>query len=240
MILNAIGRIHAPNSLWRISVEWTLTAADRLDRRNLQEYAANNLINQNNDAAMNIGELRIVFIGGIHGVGKTVFSERASQMLKIPRLNASTLITEQRNAPAAINKRVQSVEENQNALITAIESSPIHSKRFLLDGHFCVFDSSDLIKRVPSETFRTLAPIAVILLFDDVSRIQERLERRDKGKFSFELLSGLQKAELEHAEEVCSLLKIPMCTASASEHDKALQFAVGHFARLKNSYESIA
>ena len=182
---------------------------------------------------MNINEFSIVFVGGIHGVGKTVFSERASQMLRIPRLNASTLITEQRKAPAAINKRVQSVEENQNALITAIESSPIQSKQFLLDGHFCVFDSSDLIKRVPSDTFRKLAPIAVILLFDDVCKIQERLESRDKRKFDFELLNGLQKAELEHAGEVCSLLKIPMCLASESEHDKALQFVVGHFAKLK-------
>jgi adenylate kinase len=182
---------------------------------------------------MKINEFSIVFIGGIHGVGKTIFSERASQMLKVPHFSASSLITEQRKAPAAINKRVQSVGENQNALITAIEANGIQSKQFLLDGHFCVFDSSDLINKVPLETFRTLAPIAVVVLFDDVNQIQERLEKRDKRKFNFELLNDLQKAELENAEEVCSLLKIPICSASASEHNKALQFAVGQFSKLK-------
>lgn len=179
---------------------------------------------------MHINEFKILFIGGIHGVGKTVFSERASRMLKIPRLNASTLITEQRKAPAAINKRVQSVEENQHALVTAIESSPIQGRQLILDGHFCVFDSSDAIRRVPLETFQTLSPIAVVVLHDDVNSIRERLEKRDNREFSFELLNGLQKAEIEHAAEVCNLLNIPLCSASASEHETAFAFAIGQFA----------
>jgi adenylate kinase len=177
---------------------------------------------------MNIKEFGIIFIGGIHGVGKTDFSAKASKALDIPCLSASKLIADQRNAPAAINKRVQSVEKNQNALITAIESQNIRGKNFLLDGHFCVFDSTDFVKKVPFGTFRTLAPVAIIVLHDDVDRIRERLQKRDKRTFSTELLNRLQETELEYANEVCNLLKIPMCQARTSEQDKAVRFAASH------------
>jgi adenylate kinase len=179
-------------------------------------------------AIMNINEISIIFVGGIHGVGKTIFSAEASRILKVPCLNASSLITQQRKVPAAINKRVQNVAENQNALIRAIESSHIKKKQFILDGHFCVFDSSDVIRKVPSETFQALAPRAAIVLLDDVENIQVRLQKREKRKYDYALLNQLQKIELEHAESVCNLLKIPLFPAWASEHDKAIQFAAGY------------
>jgi adenylate kinase len=143
------------------------------------------------------------------------------------------LITAQRNAPAAIDKRVSSVGDNQDALVKAIESSSIQTRQFLLDGHFCVFDTSDSIQRVPLQTFKTLAPVGVILLFDEVKRIQERLEKRERRKFSLELLESLQQAELEHADKVCKVLNIPLCSVAATEHDNAHQFALRCFAKTK-------
>ena len=178
---------------------------------------------------MKINEFQIIFIGGIHGVGKSMFSEKISNFLKIPCLSASKLITEQRKAPAAVNKRVQSVEENQNALITAIELSSIKTRQIFLDGHFCVFDSSDLIRKILLETFRMLSPSAVVLLTDEVEHIRQRLENREGRKFSQELLADLQKVELEHASEVCRVLNIPMCVAEATQHDNAQEFVATRF-----------
>jgi adenylate kinase len=175
-----------------------------------------------------INEFRIAFVGGIHGVGKSLFSSRASEILKIPRLSASELITQQRKAPAAINKRVQDVRENQDALISAIESHPINGRKFILDGHFCVFDSLDVIHKISIGTFRELAPVAVVVLLDEINRIQERLCVRDKRDIPLDVLNRLQISECDHAEMVCDNLKIPMCLAQPSKHETALQFMADH------------
>ncbi len=173
---------------------------------------------------MKINEYRIIFVGGIHGVGKSRFIETASRIIEIPSLSASRLITDQRKSPAAIKKRVQNVEENQDALISAIESHPIDGKKFILDGHFSIFDSSDLIRKIPIETFQKLAPAAVVILLDDVDQIQKRLWLRDKRSFQPDLLNKLQQAEREHAENVCRQMEIPLFPARPAEHETAIQF----------------
>ena len=177
---------------------------------------------------MKINEFRIIFVGGVHGVGKSEFSNMVSHTLGISHLSASELISQQRKAPAAISKRVQDVGGNQDALITAIESHPIDGRKFILDGHFCVFDSLGMIQKIPIETFRKLAPVAVVVLLDEVDQIQERLRIRDKKNSQPELLKQLQNTEREHAEMVCSHLKIPMCLARSSEYERAIQFTTNH------------
>lgn len=178
---------------------------------------------------MRINDIRIVFVGGIHGVGKTHFSDQASKVLGVPHLNASTLIAERRKAPAAVGKRVQNVEDNQAALVAAIESHSVQLGRVLLDGHFCLLDAAGSVVSIPIETFRRLAPVAVVVLLGDIEVIQQRLRDRDRGEFSINLLSNLQSAECTHAETVCSQLNIPMCLVRhASEHSVALEFMARH------------
>lgn len=181
---------------------------------------------------MRNNDIRIVFIGGVHGVGKTLFAEKASQIVGVSRFSASSLISEQRKAPAAINKRVRNVGDNQTELIAAIEAQPIRAMQILLDGHFCVLDSSDAIRTVPIETFQQLAPVAVVVLLDEVERIQKRLQERDHREFSVRLLADLQNAEREHAEVVCKKLRIPICPACASESHKALEFVAKHINKI--------
>lgn len=173
---------------------------------------------------MNIKDLRILFVGGIHGVGKTQFSTRTADDLNMTRLSASALITQQRNAPAAVNKRVHNVVENQGALIAAIEAQPIQSERILLDGHFCVFDVDDRIQRIPVKTFQELAPVGVVLLYDEVATIQVALRKRDGREFTTAVLKELQENEREHAEQICRSLEIPLHACRPTEYASARQF----------------
>lgn len=177
---------------------------------------------------MKINEFKIAFVGGIHGVGKSSFSSEAARILKIPRISASTLITQQLKAPAAINKRVKDVAENQNALILAIEAQSDLGVSFILDGHFCVFNSSSHIQRISSETFRQLAPVSVVILTDEASAIRQRLNNRDHKDFPTEILDELQKAEISHAKTVCNQWNIPIFVARPSEHKVALDFIHKH------------
>jgi hypothetical protein len=57
-------------------------------------------------------------------------------------LSASELITQQRIAPVAINKRVEDVAENQDALITAIE---LHSSTTIIHVSTSVIKISTVI-----------------------------------------------------------------------------------------------
>lgn len=166
---------------------------------------------------MNISELRIVFVGGIHGVGKSHFSNKVSRLLGVPILSASKLITHQQKRPAAIQKRVLDIPGNQDALIAAIEARPTVNGKFILDGHFCVLDSSDKIQKIQIETFQKLSPAAVVVLADNIDQIQKRLKIRDKRIFKKGMLNSLQEAELEHAKKVCNHLAIPMCLMSVAQ-----------------------
>jgi adenylate kinase len=176
-----------------------------------------------------IKDLRIIFLAGIHGVGKTQFSTQTAASLGMTRLSASELITQQRNAPAAINKRVDSVDKNQSALIVAIEAAVADTKStILLDGHFCVFDYNDQIKRIPLPTFRELSPKAVVLLRGDPAKIRVALRQRDGRAFEAEVLKNLQDNEIAHAKQVCEELRLPLHICAASELIEAQQFIARH------------
>ena len=177
---------------------------------------------------MKINQLKIAFIGGIHGVGKSRFSEMVGHALNIPCVSASDLITRQRNALAAVNKRVQNVDKNQDALIAAIESSLSEASRFILDGHFCVFDTAGVVHKIPIHTFQKLSPVAAVVLLDDVNQIERRLRERDKNVFPIETLEALQRAESAHAENVCRHLNIPLRLIRPDDQDKAVQFIRSH------------
>lgn len=149
----------------------------------------------------------LIFIGGIHGVGKSSFCSEIAAALNIQHFSAGELIRRQREVAALPDKRVFDVNGNQNLLVAAIEALSIGEASVLLDGHFCVLNSSEEIVRIPIRTFEQLAPLAVLVISDDIRKIQERLRFRDRKNHSIEILQALQDAELAHANDVCSAIK---------------------------------
>ncbi len=151
----------------------------------------------------------MVFVTGVHGVGKTTYCKELSEKLQIPNFSASDIIRSQKSSALDENtKVVEDPEGNQDILLTGLENLDLKNKEIILDGHF-VLIQKDEIKRLPFSTFKSLNISKVILLHDQPEKILQRMNSRDNtSKFTVELIDEMQKLEIEYAEEVSKLLNI--------------------------------
>jgi adenylate kinase len=67
-------------------------------------------------------EHKIIFIGGVHGVGKTFLCNTVREELDIDHYSASDLIKKVKNVKFPTNKHIKGIGGNQNALIIALEN----------------------------------------------------------------------------------------------------------------------
>jgi adenylate kinase len=63
---------------------------------------------------------RIIFIGGVHGVGKTTLCKKIESRFNIEHFSASNLIAKEKAEEHLRNKQVENITENQDFLVTAI------------------------------------------------------------------------------------------------------------------------
>jgi adenylate kinase len=166
---------------------------------------------------MTIDRPELVFVGGIHGVGKSTFSNSVASTLGISCLNAGQLISQYQNADRSAEKAVEDVALNQVDLIEALRYSSRISSPFLLDGHFCLVNKADAVEPIHENTFKEIAPIAAIVLRDNVERIRARLRRRDNREYSENKLREFQDAELKHARHICDVLRLPLQVISPED-----------------------
>ena len=152
---------------------------------------------------------KIVFLGGIHGVGKNTMCTLIKQGMDIIHLTASDLIKWSEISPDVNNKEVGDVDETQNRLIAALRGTIEPSKEYILDGHFCLLRPGGDISRVPFETFRAINPCAIAVMTEKPSIISKRLSLRDNKEYSVDLIRAFQQEEISWAKEVASKLNIP-------------------------------
>ncbi|MBE9059908.1 ATP-binding protein [cf. Phormidesmis sp. LEGE 11477] len=158
---------------------------------------------------------RTVFVGGVHGVGKTYFCKNIICRFDAAHVTASELIG--RHVKHQIDKTVSNVEKNQLILAEELARYQTSCRTILLDGHFCLLNSTSNIQDVPLETFKAISLCAIVLLIDNPEAIAERLSSRDSRTHSIELISELQSREITRAELVSQSLKIPISIINAAE-----------------------
>jgi len=164
---------------------------------------------------------KIIFVAGIHGVGKTSFCSKITCQISAEHVSASTLI---KNAGAVSDdgkKRVDDVDKNQDVLIHALGNYQTSREILLLDGHFCVLDKRSNIVTLPQQTFVQIAPSAVIVLQGNTQTVQERMNQRDSYSFDVEFITKFQELERAHAEQICNDLGIPLLIIDADQNYKA-------------------
>ncbi|MFG3611275.1 ATP-binding protein [Rummeliibacillus stabekisii] len=142
----------------------------------------------------------IIFIAGIHGVGKTTFSNELSEILQIKNFSASDLIRRKNQKLMFLDKS----EEN-----------------FILDGHFTLQNKNGTIDNIPNKTFRLLNPSLIILLSDQCGEILTRLNKRSSlARFSIENLEEMQSKEISQAYSIAKKLDIPIIRLSGFKEFK--------------------
>jgi adenylate kinase len=159
---------------------------------------------------------KTVFIGGVHGVGKTHFCNSIVSRFDVAHVTASELIG--RHVKHQIDKTVSDIEGNQLILAEELARYQTSCRTILLDGHFCLLDAASGVQNVPLETFRAISPCAIILLTDNPETIAERLSNRDsRVHHSIELISELQSREIVRANLISQSLQVPISIIKVTE-----------------------
>jgi adenylate kinase len=157
----------------------------------------------------------LIFVGGVHGVGKTWLCDALSDRLGFEHLSASALIRKAQHAPATTNKSVKNVDENQVALLNVLDDAIQSNKAYIMDGHFCLWGEDGQIVDIPDAIYAAISPKAIITVYDEPDAVILRLKNRDNKGYSLKLLTDFQIRELARAKEIADSLGIPMYSYKA-------------------------
>lgn len=150
----------------------------------------------------------IVFIGGIHGVGKGILCKKISSKTDLIHITASEILKWSEISDSD-NKLVVNISSTQTRLINGLKKLIDKEKKYLLDGHFCLLNSNGIPSRIDENTFDNINPKVIAIVIDDVEEIKKRLETRDGKIYDTKVLNLLQQMEIEYAEYLANKYSIP-------------------------------
>ena len=167
----------------------------------------------------------MVFISGVHGVGKSHFCKRVQSELGIATFSASQLISEQKKQQMPKDKLIPDIIDNQKFLIQALENLNSKVANYLLDGHLCLLNENGDVTRIGLDTFLTIQPTAMVLLTESSEIIAERRIQRDGTLQDIVLIDTFQKEEILYAQEISETLSIPLkISTGTTDIDNTLDF----------------
>jgi adenylate kinase len=177
----------------------------------------------------------MIFVSGIHGVGKSYFCETIKESLGFVTYSASSLIAKKKNAGFSKDKLIPDIDNNQAYLLSAINDLNTVTRQYLLDGHFCLLNENGQVQRIPKNTFTTLKPDAIVLLTEKIDVIIQRRKERDNVIYSKTDIHFFQNEEIAYAKEVAAILNIPIYISLGAEYiDVALEFIETTMRRIEN------
>ena len=159
----------------------------------------------------------VIFVAGVHAVGKTTVCQEVAKVCNIPHYSASALI--KREKEAAIPQRgkgVADIGSNQDILVRAMRRALAESDgSILLDGHFTLLNKAGKIEQIGLDVFRFLRLDCAVIYQDDPKKIADRLGERDEETLSVDLIADHQYEELLYAKDVSSKLGISLTILNA-------------------------
>lgn len=165
----------------------------------------------------------IVFIGGIHGVGKSTICQVICHELGLEYLSASELLKWEAINEDSKNKKVTDITETQSKLIESLQNTVLKDKLYLLDGHYCLLNRDNVVSEIPLKTFLQIKPIILNIILGDINEIQKRLEDRDKKPYKYKLLEHFQNSELKYATYLSQHLKIPINIGRTNDYSNIIK-----------------
>ncbi|MDO8713698.1 MAG: ATP-binding protein [Polynucleobacter sp.] len=155
--------------------------------------------------------MSVIFLAGVHGVGKGFLGAAVSSTVGITHFTASQLICEEKRlATWGVDKKTYNLDDNQLSLMRALGQRRLNHKNILLDGHFVLRDAQGVLNPLETTVFKAMNLTGVILLAEGASVIASRLALRDKVIPDLQGISELAEAELAHAQIVCKELGLPL------------------------------
>lgn len=164
----------------------------------------------------------IIFICGIHGVGKSTLCQQIKDALSINFFSASSLIKEYNDYLISKNKIVGDINKNQEVLIQAVLQKKQNYNNFILDGHVTLLTDSG-IEKIPLSVFENLQISICICITNAEDIIYQRRVKRDNLTISKEIIKNHQLQETSYAKEIANHLKIPFFEISSDNIKELIQ-----------------
>lgn len=178
-----------------------------------------------------------IFLGGVHGVGKSFLAHQVPASYGYFHTSASSLIKEERlQSNWGTDKRVEDAAGNQILLAESVKKKNNEGVRLLLDGHFILKGSEGSFIYLGVDVFLTLNLKAVILLEAASQVIAQRIVERDGRAEDIDWLKDFIEAERVQAQQVCDSLNIPLTILNSPALDEFLK--VVDSLREQDSYQT--
>lgn len=161
----------------------------------------------------------IIFIGGVHGVGKGNICQNIKLNLNIIHLTASEVLN-WKDISDIENKFVQDINKTQDLLIVNLKRIVERNKKYLLDGHYCLLNKNRESERIPFKTFEELNLSKLIFVFEEPRIIKQRLEQRDGKIYDLEQIVYFQNMEMNYADEISQILNLPLIKIQSSNYNQ--------------------
>lgn len=167
----------------------------------------------------------MIFISGVHGVGKTYFCNLVNEELGIKAYPASKLIEERKHSGFEKDKLIPDIDVNQQYLLAAVDELRSKNTEFILDGHFCLLNAEGEVTRISLDTFTSLRPETILLLTEKPETITKRRRERDNQNVTIDSIIQFQNEELHYAEEVAKLINAKLfISKGANDLSAAIEF----------------
>ncbi|NMF86006.1 ATP-binding protein [Nodosilinea sp. P-1105] len=175
-----------------------------------------------------MGKRKIIFVAGVHGVGKTTLCNALATQFEIEHFSASNLIAKEKEEEHFRSKQVGNIAGNQDHLVVAINKYLNDINWYLLDGHFCLLNKDNEITQIPYSTYEGIDPSAILVLIDKPENVHARLNSRDSIRYDLALFRSFQEQEILYAEYVRNKLHIPYLMSNPIENqDEIFAFIKG-------------
>jgi predicted transcriptional regulator/adenylate kinase len=159
-----------------------------------------------------------IFIGGVHGSGKSYLSKKIISAYGYHCVSASTLIKDGQGM-LSLDKTVFDIDDNQRCLLSGLKTMQQLYSHVAIDGHFCLINANGTIDEIPIETFESINPELIIFANPPTKVIQKRLnERSNKIKLQSSI-AEFKKRELSYAKKVANILSVPLEIVDTSRND---------------------
>lgn len=137
-----------------------------------------------------------IFLSGIHGVGKSTLVKKLQNDMDLEAFSVSDLIRKAGNDIKISQKSTGNISRNQEMWKSELNNLELTDSKLVLDGHFCLLNSKNEIKPLDFATFKGTNMSKIIFMKNNPQVIKERLFKRDRIKYSIELLVDFQEFEM--------------------------------------------
>ncbi len=151
-------------------------------------------------------ETEVIFVGGVHGVGKSTYCKTFFTPKGYTCVTASTLIKEASSTSINQSKKVNDIDRNQQILINAIENKLNKNNALVIDGHFTLINKQNEVTLIDKEVFFHMKLTRILVLKASPKLVMERLNMRDGSIWTLDFIKQFQIKEIAHAEKIASYL----------------------------------